>query len=112
MTNHYTREMFLKDMLNSELTAEQRECAEKWLAALGKKSCNSKEHALNEQLVAEAIKVMAAHADTPMSATQICAYVEGITSTQKAVAIMNLAAKQGLVERYIDKNRSLYRLIR
>lgn len=109
----YTRKQFIIDMLNKELTAEQRECAEKWLAALSKKANAprvNKTRVANEQLAAAAIKTMAAHTDALINATWLCAHVAGITSAQKATAVMAVAIEAGKVIRYEEKRSVYYRL--
>lgn len=110
---NYTRKQFIIDMMSHELTNEQRECAEKWLVALEKKSDAprvNKTRVVNENLAKAAVRAMAAHADTVINAAWLRDHVEGITSTQKAVAVMRIAIEQSLVERYTENGKAFYRL--
>lgn len=112
---NYTRKQFLTDMLACELTPEQRECAEKWLAALDKKSNAprvNKTRAANEELAKAAVAAMAAHADANVNAAWLRDHVAGIGSAQKAVAVMNVAVEMGMVERYEENRKAFYRLAR
>lgn len=114
MTNEkYTRKMFLNDMLTLDLTAEQREVAEKWLAALDKKSAAprvNKTRLANEALAADVVAAMMAHPDEPMNAKWISENVAGITTASKAVAVVKVAIEMGKVEKYVEKGRTFYRL--
>ena len=110
----YTRKMFLADMLTLDLTAEQRECAEKWLIALDKKSNAprvNKTRAANEELARAAVAAMAANTETAINAAWLRDHVAGVASAQKAVAVMNVAADLGLVERYEENRKAFYRLV-
>ena len=114
MTNEkYTRKMFLADMLTLDLTAEQRECAEKWMAALEKKSAAprvNKTRLANEALAADVVAAMAANPDAEVNAAWVRDHVAGIASAQKAVAVMNIAIESGKVIRYEEKKKAFYRL--
>ena len=111
----YTRKQFLIDMLAGELSPEQRETAEKWLVALEKKSSAprvNKTRAANEELAKAAVRAMVANADANINAAWLRDNVPGIGSAQKAVAVMNVAAEMGLVERYEENRKAFYRLAR
>lgn len=110
---NYTRKQFLTDMLAGELSPEQRECAEKWLAALEKKSNAprvNKTRVANEQLADAIVAAMVAHADTPINAKFLSETVAGITSPAKAAAVVAIAIEDGRVAKYTDKGRVFYRL--
>lgn len=113
--SNYTRKMFLIDMLNGELTAEQRECATAWLASLEKKANApkvNKTRLANEQLAQAVIAAMVANADTDINAKWISENVAGIATASKAVAVVKVAIENGLIEKYQAKGRTYYRLTR
>lgn len=113
MDKKYTRKQFILDMMEFNLTDEQRDCAEKWLAALEKKAAAprvNKTRAANEQLAEAAVAAMRAHSDELINAAWLRDNVAGITSAQKAVAVMAVAVETGKVERYEDKKKAYYRL--
>lgn len=116
MTNEkYTRKMFLNDMLALELTTEQRECAEKWLASLEKKAAAprvNKTRIANEALASDVVAAVAAHADEVINAKWISEHVAGIATASKAVAVVKIAIERGELERYQEKGRTYYRLTR
>lgn len=116
MTNEkYTRKMFLNDMLALELTDDQRDCAEKWLASLEKKAAAprvNKTRIANEALATDVVAAMVAHADEPINAKWISEHVAGITTASKAVAVVKVAIERGELEKYQEKGRTYYRLTR
>ena len=92
-----------------DLTAEQRECAEKWMVALDKKSAAprvNKTRMANEALAADVVAAMAANPDAEINAAWVRDHVAGITSAQKAVAVMNIAIESGKVIRYEEKKKA------
>ena len=111
---NYTRKNFLNDMLALDLTAEQRECAEKWLVALEKKASAptvNKKALENEALAHKMVEAMRTHADALVNAKWLTEYVAGVTTPQKGTAVANAAIKLGLVERYTEKGRTYYKLV-
>lgn len=74
MTN-YTREQFIIDMFSNELTAEQHERAEEWLAA---------------------------RADITVNTVWLRDHVGGISAAQKAAMVLSVAAELGLVDRCLS----------
>lgn len=110
----YTRKQFILDMMEFDLTPEQRECAEKWLVALDKKAAApkvNKTRLANEQLAETVVSVMQSHADEPVNAKWLSEHVAGITTASKAVAVVKVAIEMGKVEKYQEKGRTYYRLI-
>ena len=110
----YTRKNFLVDMLALDLTAEQRECAEKWLVALEKKASAprvNKKRLENETLAEKVIETMKAHPDTMVNAKWISEHVAGILTAPKASAVISIAIERGQVERYAEKGRTYYKLV-
>lgn len=110
----YTRKQFILDMMEFDLTDEQRDCAERWLAALEKKAAAprvNKTRAANEQLADAAVSMMMAHPDAEVNAAWLRDHVAGITSAQKAVAVMAVAIDAGKVTRYEEKKKAYYRLV-
>lgn len=109
----YTRKQFIIDMLATNLTDEQRDCAEKWLAALEKKAAAptvNKKALENEQLANKLRELMVSHADAQINAKWISDHLAGVTSAQKATAVANMAQSLGYIERYTEKGRVYYKL--
>lgn len=110
----YTRKQFIIDMMEFDLTDEQREVAEKWLVALEKKAAAprvNKTRAANEQLADAVVDAMRAHADEQVNAKWVSEHVAGITTASKAVAVVKVAIEQGRVEKYVEKGRTYYKLM-
>lgn len=111
----YTRKNFLTDMLEFDLTPEQRDCAEKWLAALDKKAAAprvNKTRIANEALASDVVAAIVAHADEAINAKWISEHVAGIPTSSKAVAVVKIAIERGELEKYQEKGRTYYRLTR
>lgn len=109
----YTRKQFLIDMMATDLTDEQRECAEKWLVALDKKASApkvNKTRLANEQLVEAVVSAMTAHADEQINAKWLSEHVNGITSPSKAVAVVRVGIELGKLVRFEEKGKTYYRL--
>lgn len=109
----YTRKMFLNDMLQLDLTPEQRECAEKWLAALSKKSETprvNKTRIENESLARKTADAIRESGETLVNAKWISEHVSGILTPQKAVGVARVAIELGLIVRIEEKGKAFYRL--
>ena len=110
----FTRKQFLTDMLGTELTNEQRECAERWLASLERKANApkvNKTRVANEQLVDKVVAAMLANADTEVNAKWLSEHVEGISTASKAVAVVKVGIEMGRLDKYVNKGRTYYRLL-
>lgn len=110
----YTRKQFLLDMMETDLSDEQRECAKKWLEALNKKSDykpENKTRRLNEELAAKVVAAMQANPDEQINAKWLSTHIAGITTPQKAVGVMRVAIELGKVERFEEKGKAFYRLV-
>lgn len=99
---NYTRKQFIIDMLNSELTAEQRECAEQWLAALEKKAVRTpdpRKVAERNKLRKAVYEAIASNDGADISASWLANHVNGVMTPQKATSLVVDLIREGKVRK-------------
>lgn len=110
---------YLIDHAAPETPAEVIAAAEKLYAAKTKKyerptGVKSKERRLNESIVPEFVELISSNPNEMINATWLNAHSSNanVRSPQKARVIAELAIEQGLIEKYQDKGRTYYRLVK
>lgn len=99
---NYTRKQFIIDMLGNELTTEQRECAEQWLAALEKKvvrTPNPRKVAERNRLREAIYEAIAANNGADISASWLANHVNGVMTPQKATSLVADLIREGRVRK-------------
>lgn len=110
---------YLIDHASPETPADVIAAAEKLYAAKTKKyerpaGVKSKERLANESIVPEFVELIASNPDEMVNATWLNAHCSNpaVRSPQKARVIADIAIEQGLIEKYQDKGRTYYRLVK
>lgn len=104
---NYTRKQFIVDMLNKELTAEQRECAEKWLTALEKKAVRTPDprKAAERSRLREAVyEAIVANSGADINASWLANHVNGVMTPQKATSLVADLIREGKVKKREGKH--------
>lgn len=110
---------YLIDHAGPETPADVIAAAEKLYTAKTKKyerpaGVKSKERLANESIVPEFVDLIASNPDEMVNATWLNAHCANpaVRSPQKARVIADIAIEMGLVEKYQDRGRTYYRLVK
>ena len=110
MGNGITRVEAIEAALNGDLNAEVVEKLRAMIDQFNKpaKKTETKEDRERVALVAAAVEAIKNHPDAVCSAQWLMEHVNGITTTQKAGAIMRIAIAQGNVTKHYDAKGKPY----
>ncbi len=112
MTNGITRVEALQAAINGDLTPEVIDKLQAMIQTLSKpgKKTETKDDRERAALVAQAVETLKGNPAVVCDAKWLCEHVTGITTTQKAGAIMRIAIAQGLVTKQYDgKGKPYYK---